>query len=483
MPETGLAENGAGFREKGGMIGTDPTELARKRFGSTRRVGEPLESGRGRRSPDGGKGASAPVSCREWVRGLMFRRGGTGCRTRECDFNSCRMETYDSIKKAAEAVSGQVLLARRTLHANPELSFEERETSRYVADCLREAGIEFRPIAGTGVLARIEGRGDLRRCVVLRADMDALPIEEKTGLEYASRNKGVMHACGHDVHTACLLGAMLVLKRMSERIEGTVFGLFQPGEELCPGGASLVLAEDPFRDYEVAAFVGEHVAAEIPAGRFGFRAGQYMASSDELRITVRGTGGHGALPHTLTDPVVAAAAIVTSLQQIVSRNADGTIPTVLSIGRLIADGATNIIPPTVEMEGTLRTMDETWRGRAKRRVAEIAAGTAAAYGVEAEVKISDGYPCVVNDPALTARARQVVGRLWGADRVEELALRMTAEDFGSYTKRYPSVFFRLGVARTDGPTGGLHTSVFDPDERALDYGVATMAALALELGR
>ena len=393
------------------------------------------------------------------------------------------METYDSIKKAAEAVSGQVLLARRTLHANPELSFEERETSRYVADCLREAGIEFRPIAGTGVLARIEGRGDLRRCVVLRADMDALPIEEKTGLEYASRNKGVMHACGHDVHTACLLGAMLVLKRMSERIEGTVFGLFQPGEELCPGGASLVLAEDPFRDYEVAAFVGEHVAAEIPAGRFGFRAGQYMASSDELRITVRGTGGHGALPHTLTDPVVAAAAIVTSLQQIVSRNADGTVPTVLSIGRLIADGATNIIPPTVEMEGTLRTMDETWRGRAKRRVAEIAAGTAAAYGVEAEVKISDGYPCVVNDPALTARARQIVGRLWGADRVEELALRMTAEDFGSYTKRYPSVFVRLGVARTDGPTGGLHTSVFNPDERALDYGVATMAALALELGR
>ena len=155
----------------------------------------------------------------------------------------------------------------------------------------------------------------------------------------------------------------------------------------------------------------------------------------------------------------------------------------LSIGRLIADGATNIIPPTVEMEGTLRTMDETWRGRAKRRVAEIAAGTAAAYGVEAEVKISDGYPCVVNDPALTARARQIVGRLWGADRVEELALRMTAEDFGSYTKRYPSVFFRLGVARTDGPTGGLHTSVFDPDERALDYGVATMTALALELGR
>ncbi len=263
-----------------------------------------------------------------------------------------------------------------------------------------------------------------------------------------------MHACGHDVHTACLLGAMLVLKRMSERIEGTVFGLFQPGEELCPGGASLVLAEDPFRDYEVAAFVGEHVAAEIPAGRFGFRAGQYMASSDELRITVRGTGGHGALPHTLTDPVVAAAAIVTSLQQIVSRNADGTVPTVLSIGRLIADGATNIIPPTVEMEGTLRTMDETWRGRAKRRVAEIAAGTAAAYGVEAEVKISDGYPCVVNDPALTARARQIVGRLWGADRVEELALRMTAEN-SVLTRSAIRAFFpsrRCADGRSDGRT-------------------------------
>ena len=223
---------------------------------------------------------------------------------------------------------------------------------------------------------------------------------------------------------------------------------------------------------------------EIPAGRFGFRAGQYMASSDELRITVRGTGGHGALPHTLTDPVVAAAAIVTSLQQIVSRNADGTIPTVLSIGRLIADGATNIIPPTVEMEGTLRTMDETWRGRretACRRDRGRNGGRIRRRGRGEDIgRLS---ACVVNDPALTARARQVVGRLWGADRVEELALRMTAEDFGSYTKRYPSVFFRLGVARTDGPTGGLHTSVFNPDERALDYGVATMAALALELGR
>lgn len=387
---------------------------------------------------------------------------------------------YDSIKKTAREFSDEVLRFRRALHAHPELSFEEHETSRRIAEKLTEAGIPFRPVAGTGLLARIEGTGDPKRCVVLRADMDALPIEEQTGLEFASRRPGVMHACGHDIHTACLLGALLVLNRHRDSFEGTVFGLFQPGEELCPGGASLVLAEDPFRDYDVRAFIGEHVAAEIPAGRLGFRAGQYMASSDEVRIAVRGTGGHGALPHTLTDPVVASAAVVLALQQIVSRNADTTIPTVLSFGKVIADGATNVIPSKVRMEGTLRTMNEAWRARAKERIRMVAEATAAAYDTRAEVDIAPGgYPCVVNDPVLTERARKTAAELWGEENIEELALRMTAEDFGYYTERYPSLFFRLGAARPGGGSGGLHTSAFDPDERALEYGVVTMAALAL----
>ena len=389
---------------------------------------------------------------------------------------------YDSIKKTAREFSDDVLRFRRTLHACPELSFEEHETSRRIAEKLTEAGIAFRPVAGTGLLARIEGTGDPKRCVVLRADMDALPIEEKTGLEFASRRPGVMHACGHDIHTACLLGALLVLNRHRASFEGPGFGLFQPGEELCPGGASLVLAEDPFRDYDVRAFVGEHVAAEMPVGRLGFRAGRYMASSDEIRIAVRGTGGHGALPHTLTDPVVASAAVLMALQQVVSRHADSRIPTVLSFGKVIADGATNVIPAEVRMEGTLRTMDEAWRARAKERIRTIAEATAAAYDTSAEVDIAPGgYPCVVNDPSLTACARKVAAGLWGSGNIEELALRMTAEDFGYYTERYPSLFFRLGVARPGGTAGGLHTALFDPDERALDYGVVTMASLAVAL--
>ena len=388
---------------------------------------------------------------------------------------------YDHIKRTALEFSDEILHFRRMLHAYPELSFEEHETSRRIAEKLTEAGIPFRTVAGTGLLARIEGKGDPKRCVVLRADMDALPIEERTGLEFASRNRGVMHACGHDIHTACLLGALLVLNRHKESVEGTVFGLFQPGEELCPGGASLVLAENPFRDYDVKAFIGEHVAAEIPAGRLGFRAGRYMASSDEIRISVQGTGGHGALPHTLTDPVVASAAVVMALQQIVSRNANSTIPTVLSFGKVIADGATNVIPAEVRLEGTLRTMDETWRTQAKERIRTIAENTAEAYGTRAEVHIAPGgYPCVENDPALTARARETAAGLWGAKRIEELALRMTAEDFGYYTERYPSLFFRLGAARPEGTTGNLHTAAFDPDERALYHGMVTMAALGLE---
>ena len=410
---------------------------------------------------------------------------------------------YESIKKHAKAVSEQVLTVRRTIHSRPELSFEEHETADYIAAQLTEAGILFRRIAGTGILARIEGHGDLQRCVVLRADTDALPIWEETGLECASRHDGVMHACGHDMHTACLLGALLVLNRHKSEIAGTVFGLFQPGEEVCPGGASMVMAEDPFRDYRVVAFVGEHVAPEMAVGNLGFRSGKYMASSDELRFTVHGTGGHAALrnqlhdpvaaaaelvgglvealPHTMTDPVVAAAALITSLQQVVSRNNNATIPTVLSIGRVIANGATNVIPPVVQVAGTLRTMDERWRAQAKRRIHEIAAGVAAAHCVTAEVKIPEGYPCVVNDPALTVRARSIAAKLWGKEHVEELDLRMTAEDFGTYTERYPSLFFRLGTARKNGECGGaLHTATFNPDEQALDYGVVTMAVFALE---
>ena len=291
-----------------------------------------------------------------------------------------------------------------------------------------------------------------------------------------------MHACGHDMHMACLLGAMVLLNRHKAEIDGTIFGLFQPGEEVCPGGASFVLAEDPFADYQVIAVVGEHVGAEIPLGQLGFRPGKYMASGDEVRLTVKGKGGHGALPHNLNDPVVAAAALITALQQIVSRNADSRMPTVLSFGRVIAEGATNVIPSEVHIEGTFRTMDEAWRAKGKQRIREISGGIAVAYGVEVDVDIADGYPCVVNDDQLTEHARQLTMQMWGKENIQALDLRMTAEDFGYYTVRYPSLFYRLGTAGPDGTSGGgLHTGTFNPGEAALDQGVATMAALGLSL--
>lgn len=243
---------------------------------------------------------------------------------------------------------------------------------------------------------------------------------------------------------------MALLNDRIESFEGTIFGLFQPGEELAPGGASMVMQENPFKDYDVVAFVGEHVSPELPVGVVGFREGMYMASANEIRMIVHGRGGHAALPHRLKDPVVAAAETITALQNIVSRNAASTIPTVLSIGKVIAGGATNIIPSEVYMEGTLHTMDEQWRAEALGLVREIAAGVAAAHGVTTDVNISQGYPCVVNDPKITRAARKVAAEMWGEKNVAELELRMTAEDFGTYTLHYPALFYRLGTANADG---------------------------------
>ena len=386
------------------------------------------------------------------------------------------------IFEAALELFETVLEYRRYLHSHAELSFEEQMTGDYIARVLEREGIRFSRIAGTGVLARIDGYTTSKRTVVLRADIDALPISEQTGLLFASVNDGVMHACGHDMHAAALLGALLLLRDRRDRFEGTVFGLFQPGEEVNPGGASLVLQEEPFAGFDVVAVIGEHVEPELPTGSVGFRAGKYMASSDEVRITVRGQGGHAALPHRLKDPVVAAAAMITSFQQVVGRNADPRVPTVFSIGRVIADGATNVIPDKVEMEGTLRTFEERWRNEARQRIREIAAGTAAACGVKADVDISEGYPCVVNDAALVAIGRDVCTELLGKDAVVKLGLRPTAEDFGYYTQRYPSLFFRLGVGYSDGHSAGrLHTSAFNPDEKALCYGMAVLSAMALKI--
>lgn len=373
-----------------------------------------------------------------------------------------------------------VMMWRRKLHQHPELSFEEHRTAKYIGEALSHDGIEFRHVAGTGIVARIKGKmkleGREKDALVLRADIDALPITEASGLEYASVNKGVMHACGHDMHAAILLGALRILNQHRNQFGGTVFGLFQPGEELNPGGASLVMKEDPFKGYNVVAFVGEHVEPLMQTGTFGFRKGQYMAASDELRFVVKGAGGHAAMRERIKDPIRAAAKLIDALYEIPEKNAGKDRPTIISIGRIIAEGATNVVPDQAYMEGTMRTFDENWRTELKELIRRTAAGVEEKTGVKIEVKIGEGYPSLYNDETLTANVIERTRELFGCDSVKELKLRPTSEDFGFYTQKYPSVYYRLGVGGCGEffekhEAGRIHTSTFRPDEKALGYGV------------
>ncbi len=355
---------------------------------------------------------------------------------------------------------------RRHLHRHPELSFEEVQTAEYIEQCLADAGISHSRIATTGVLAKIEGKGDLSKAVVLRADIDALPIEEQTGLEYASENCGVMHACGHDIHAAVLYGVLLRLAEKRD-FEGTIFGIFQPGEECNPGGASKVLAEEPFKDYNVVAVIGEHTDSGLEVGELGFCKGEFMAANDELRFWVRGKGGHGAMRAQLNDTVVAAAHLVTMLNAVNDEN------TVLSIGKVVADGATNVIPDEVYMEGTMRCFSEEHRHTVWHIIEAAAQSVDAKFGTTTEVDINHGYPAVVSDDALVEKAIALATEKGVA--VKMLEKRYTAEDFGHYCVKYPSLFYRLGVG-TD--AGRSHTSTFAPDERAIEVGVEFMEKLA-----
>lgn len=357
---------------------------------------------------------------------------------------------------------------RRELHRHPELSFAEYNTAEFIESALAAEGIACRRVADTGVLAVLEGRGDTKRAVVLRADIDALPITEATGLEYASENEGVMHACGHDMHAAVLFGALQRLSRECN-FEGTIFGLFQPGEECTPGGASKVLAEQPFEGYDVVAVIGNHTDSTLEVGQIGVCEGPFMASNDELRFYVRGRGGHGAMRDKIDDTVAAAANIVTRV------NCLNDSDLVLSIGKVVADGATNIIPDTVYMEGTMRTFDQRLRESIWAEVEAVAADVDRHFGTTTEVVIGHGYPSVINDGVLTDVVRGLAAEKYEA---VELSRRYTAEDFGFYTTLYPSVFYRLGVGAA---AGRSHTSTFAPSEDAIEVGVDFMATLAVRL--
>ncbi len=383
-----------------------------------------------------------------------------------------------SKKELSDFVKGifpEIRELRNKIHANPELSFQEFQTSELVCTVLDQLHIPYRRgIAGTGVLAWIEGKKPSSFTIALRADMDALPIQEKTGLPFTSKNNGVMHACGHDVHTSVLLGAAKVLKHFSDRFKGTVLLVFQPGEELLPGGAKKMLEEGLFSERKPDLIIGQHVQPGMPAGSFGFREGLYMASGDEIYLKVTGKGGHAATPQLITNTVLAASHVLLSLQKIPGMAPKG-IPTVLSFGKVIANGATNIIPDEVHMEGTYRTMDEEWRDKSHATIREIAVAAAGEYGAGCEVNIVKGYPVLVNDAGLTRRAVSYAKTLAGDENIKALDIRMGTEDFAWYTREYPSVFYRLGTGREN----GLHTSTFDIEERMLANGTEMMAWLTL----
>lgn len=365
----------------------------------------------------------------------------------------------------------QIIEWRRYIHRNAELSFCEHKTQAFVERILDEHGIEHQRVAGTGVLVKLNP-GSGGEVAVLRADMDALEIVEQTGLEFACQN-GAMHACGHDMHTAGLLGALVLLKKSGTSKE--IWGLFQPGEELHPGGASVVLSEGVFDNVKVKYFLAQHCSPEIQTGTIGVRAGQFMASTDEIHITVNGKGGHGAMPHLCKDAVLASSAIVVAMQQINARNNWALTPSVISFGKMIADGATNVLPDKVLIEGTFRTMDEKWRTEAKKRIIEVAQFTAQAHLCTADVEIKDGYPSVFNDLALTTKFVETISPLCNVVQIDK---RMTAEDFGFYSQRFPSLMVRLGVANEN--SDSLHTPRFNANEKALAYASAILAQFAYE---
>ena len=386
----------------------------------------------------------------------------------------------ETVSELYRSTARQVTQNYRYLHSHPELSFLEKTTAAYLMKELSAENIPFRyGIGGHGILARIEGSKDNGPVIGLRADMDALPIQEENPLPYSSVVPGVMHACGHDAHMACLLGAARILNRLKKDLKGTVLLIFQPGEEKHPGGASLMLRDGIFDEYTPCMLMALHVNATIPSGKVAFGKGTVMASADEFHIRIKGRGGHGALPHKLNDTVLAAAQTVVSLQQMVSRRSDPFLPTVLTIGRFIADGATNIIPGTVQLSGTLRCMNENERRVLKEEIKNTVAHTALAYGCTGETILYDGYPAVVNNPEITEKAAGFAAEWLGPDNILPMEKRMTAEDFGFFSAHIPSTFFRLGIrGNENADCGDQHTSTFRIDENALATGTQLLTYLA-----
>ncbi len=387
----------------------------------------------------------------------------------------------EKIQDLAKTIFDDVVATRRHLHSHPELSFHEVETSAFIAKKLDELGLTYERMADNGLVALIKGEKPSDQVVALRADMDALPILEANDVPYKSQNTGVMHACGHDAHTSSLLGTAKILTSLRSEFGGTVKLIFQPAEEKLPGGASLMIKEGVLQNPTPQAVIGQHVMPFIDAGKVGFRAGKYMASADEIYVTVKGKGGHAAQPQQNIDPVLITAHILTALQQVVSRFADPKTPSVLSFGKVIANGATNVIPNEVYLEGTFRTMDEAWRAEAHIKMKKLAEGIAESMGGSCDFNIMKGYPFLVNEEKLTASARGFAVEYLGKENVLDLDIWMAAEDFAYYSQVADSCFYRLGTRNESrGITSSVHTPTFDVEESALQLSTGLMAYLAVK---
>ncbi len=391
------------------------------------------------------------------------------------------MDLKEKIKQLASEYFAEIQEIRRHLHQHPELSMQEEQTAKFIMNKLDSFGISYQSgIAKNGIVALIHGKMGGDKVVALRADMDALPIEESNDLFYKSINPGVMHACGHDAHMASLLGTAKILQNTREHWGGTVKLIFQPSEESYPGGASLMIGEGVLQNPAPQSIFGQHVAPQIEAGKVGIRTGKYMASTDEVYLTVKGKGGHAATPHLTIDPVLIASHIVVALQQIVSRNNTPWNPAVLSFGRVIGDGRMNVIPDKVTLDGTFRTFDENWRVEAHKKIREIAMGVAVSMGGNCDVEIKEGYPFLFNNETLSKNFRKYAADYLGEENIMELDLAMTAEDFAFYSQKIPACFYRLGTGnKAKGITSNVHTSTFNIDEKALETGIGLMAWVAV----
>jgi hippurate hydrolase len=388
----------------------------------------------------------------------------------------------ERIKALAKEYAPEFVAIRHHLHEHPELSYQEFETSKFIQQKLAEYNIPFEIKATTGVIGLIKGKNPGNRIVALRADMDALPITEQNDVPYKSKKEGIMHACGHDVHTSCLLGAAKILSQMKDEWEGTVKLIFQPGEEKNPGGASLLINEGVLENPKPQAIFALHVNPQLEVGNLSFRDGKVMASADELYITIKGKGGHAAAPHWTVDTILVASHLIVSLQQIISRNNNPFSPSVLSITAINGGYTTNVIPTEVKLMGTFRAMDEEWRFKAHELIRKQTNELVHSMGAEADVHIDVGYPCVYNNEALHVKAKELAEDFIGADKVGETEMRMGAEDFGYYSQKIPGCFFRLGTAnKAKGITAGVHTPLFNIDESAIEIGIGMMACFGSSL--